>query len=124
MSSMHPTLQLAFDEGDGSLIVAGQPLGGRLLIHAPTPLPTSGIELVLGWRTSGRGDSDHREVQSLRLLEEGILDGTHGCPFTFIVPAAPLSYPGRLIRIGWWIQGTVRRSRAANIQERWPIHVA
>jgi hypothetical protein len=124
MSTMHPTLRIEFDEGDRDLVIAGQPLRGRLLIDSPSPLPISGVELTLGWRTSGRGDSDHREVQSLRLLGDGTLEGSRACPFTLDVPAAPLSHPGRLVRIGWWIEGTVRRSRAANIQQRWPIHVA
>ena len=124
MSVMHPTLGIELDEGDLDLVIAGQPLRGRLLIDAPESLPISGVELALGWRTSGRGDSDHREVQSLRLLERGVLERSHAIAFTMNVPAAPLSHAGRLIRIGWWIEGTVRRSRAANIRQRWPIHVA
>lgn len=124
MSVMHPTLGIELDEGDLDLVIAGQPLRGRLLIDAPESLPISGVELALGWRTSGRGDSDHREVQSVRLLEKGVLERSRVCPFTINVPAAPLSHSGRLVRIGWWIEGTVRRSRAANIQQRWSIHVA
>jgi hypothetical protein len=69
-----------------------------------------GVEVRVGWRTEGKGNTDRGEVYREALAVPPDVQPAHGANLGFAVrlPAAPLSYDGVIVKIRWWVEARVR----------------
>jgi hypothetical protein len=64
----------------------------------------------VAWRTEGKGDTDREEIHREELVvpvEEIPAQGIH-LGFEAHLPATPLSYDGRIVKIRWAVEVRVR----------------
>jgi hypothetical protein len=118
------TIRLELDPPSPIVVAAGDSISGRLHVSAPQRLRIHHVELAVGWRTAGRGETDAHVAYSERILRGPWLEGEFDTPFAVRLPDAPFTYNGRIVKIRWAVRATIDRVLASNVVEELPIRVA
>ena len=77
----------------------GEMLRGRVTVERHASELSRTIELAVLWETEGKGSTD-LGVVFYEVLSDGSPSATTH-PFEVQLPPLPLTYEGRLVRIGW-----------------------
>lgn len=85
--------------GGNARLRPGDKLNG--VVSWDLPAVPAGVEVTLGWETSGKGTQDSETVETVRFDNVGRSDRK---PFTLTVPAAPYSFSGKLISLVWKLE--------------------
>lgn len=93
-------------------IPAGGTVIGRVTVPSPTGLSARAVVVEIGWRTSGRGDTDEGIVVTDTVHEGAIPPGGIDVDFAADIPNVPWTYQGELIKIGWFARGRIDRKLA------------
>lgn len=96
-------LKVTLDRGE---LRPKEKISGKVSWRVSTPVRY--IELRLFWYTIGKGSEDVGVVDTLR-IEDVAQAGTRG--FSFILPASPYSFSGRLISLVWAVEALVEPGR-------------
>ncbi len=82
-------------------LAGGGKVHGAVGARLPAPLATRRVTLAAEWFSEDRGRAEGRTVPLL-VLHEGNLDpGEQTWPFELTLPADPVSFSGRTIRVRW-----------------------
>ncbi|GIW95378.1 MAG: hypothetical protein KatS3mg110_3419 [Pirellulaceae bacterium] len=73
------------------------------------PAPPDYLQVALVWFTRGKGNTDHRVVERLRI--DGPLESAGSKRLGIQLPVSPWSFSGRLISLLWAIEVTAYPSR-------------
>ena len=82
----------------------GEVLEGEVVLTGPA-VPAD-VEVLLHWRTEGKGTRDTKIAERLKL---GHCTGER-TPFKLKLPDAPYSFSGKLVSLVWSIQAATNRS--------------
>lgn len=104
-------------EGNGRVYHPGETLSGTYWITPPVPDDVRALEFSILWYTEGKGDEDLAVHSFRRLaLEEGEqVDLARPMHFSTVLPASPLSYQGRIVKISWCVRLRVFLSRGREL---------
>jgi hypothetical protein len=83
----------------------GEVLRGRVIFD-PDQARAEVVEVVICWRTEGKGDED-REVCGRWFHRPG--QNENAVPFTVQLPMLPLSYEGVIVKIRWYAEVRTRQ---------------
>jgi hypothetical protein len=100
--SAEPELVVELDRPDW---LPGETLTGRVRLGAALAASSGTLQLEVGWRTVSQGQADTGEVQAEEVPGESPAEK----PFAAPLPAAPLSYEGKLLSIRWSVTARVSR---------------
>ena len=102
MSSV--TVSLALKNKTG-VYAPGATVDGSITIHSPEGSWTaSHADVLLFWRTEGRGDTDEGIAAGINLAEQNAqMPASFTRDFSLTVPQLPWTYHGKLIKIHWMI---------------------
>jgi len=80
-------------------------VAGVATINCVNPVEPEYAELMLFWRTEGRGDEDHEVVAIERLVPTGarLGAGREERRFSFQLPDMPWTHHGRLLKLNWTV---------------------
>lgn len=81
----------------------GGSISGRATVTTDELIKCRGVDLVLGWRTEGRGDRDQQLILEDRVHAGELYPGTRVFPFQATLPEGPISYDGHHIKIVWFV---------------------
>lgn len=114
MSASNVAIRL---EGNGRVYYPGETLSGSYWLTAPVPEDVRAMEFSILWYTEGKGDEDLAVHSFRRLtLEEGEpIDLGKPMHFSTVLPASPLSYQGRIVKISWCVRLRVFLSRGREL---------
>jgi hypothetical protein len=99
-----PTVLIRFD-GDGRTYYPGETLAGEFFFRDLPDIPGKTLEVSVVWFTEGKGDEDMAVHEFWRTdLEEHPLDLSRPQCFSTALPASPLSYEGRIVKIRWCVR--------------------
>jgi hypothetical protein len=88
----------------GQTVAPGQVIRARAVITADAPWEVEYAEVLLGWRTEGRGDMDAATAEKWEMIPRGQtapLRLEH--EFTFRLPPFPQGYQGKLFQLNWFV---------------------
>jgi len=97
---------------------------GLVRIETPDALKINKVDVMLEWKTSGKGDKDSAQIDVQEIVKGGQIDGLVEVPYSLMLPAAPCSYHGRLIKIEWCVKVRIDRPWAFDIYGEWPFVVS
>lgn len=97
---------------DEPTVPAGGTVRGRVVVHSMDSIKARGVDLEVGWRTSGRGDTDEKLVHTERIHEQSVPPGGLDIPFSADLPPVPCTYHGELIKIHWFARARIDRALA------------
>jgi hypothetical protein len=105
-----PTVRLSLD-GSARRFAPGDTVTGSVIVTCPEDWTVATAEVMLFWRTEGKGDQDTGVAGTLELAKPGAtagraLQGT----FAFTLPQMPWTYHGRALKIHW-VVGAYARPR-------------
>ncbi|MGD9128571.1 MAG: hypothetical protein PVH19_14435 [Planctomycetia bacterium] len=94
----------------------GDMLAGTYTIRHLEPSEIRAVELSVLWYTIGKGDEDLavHEFQR-RSVDDGDWIDTHPVAFKTKLPPSPLSYEGRIMKIGWCVRVRVFRHKGKDL---------
>ncbi len=100
-----PSVRLTLDSPGGHYWPGGQ-LTGRFMTGGGQPLGVRAAELSVLWYTSGKGEEDMAVHWFQRFVEElgRPLDLRVPRRFATQLPASPLSYDGRTVKVCWCVR--------------------
>jgi hypothetical protein len=110
---------------DDAVYPAGGVLNLRWRISRIEPALISGVELSVLWRTEGKGDED-LSVHDFRRIGRELLteiDIGEDQVFACRLPASPLSYHGKLIRLCWCVRQRVFIDGRRDLLTEVPFHL-
>jgi hypothetical protein len=89
--------------GSQRVLMPGDRLTGEVQIDAAPPQDIQAVEVSVMWRTEGKGDEDLGVHYFERQTSAGELRGRLHELRTFVttLPASPLTYDGRIVKIRW-----------------------
>jgi hypothetical protein len=81
-------------------------LSGRYMLDSTQALSVRAAELSVLWYTAGKGEEDMAVHHFERLVDEADrpLDLRVPRRFATVLPASPLSYDGRIVKICWCVR--------------------
>jgi hypothetical protein len=83
----------------------GDTLKGTLLAEVESDVKVDSLVVSSGWRTHGKGNVDEEEVDSEPFGAKHWSAGErHEFPFSFVMPAGPVSYHGHLLNVDWYVK--------------------
>jgi hypothetical protein len=84
----------------------GDRLAGRFMIEGTQPRPVRSAELSVLWYTTGKGEEDFAVHHFERLVDDTTrpLDLRTPRRFDTVLPASPLSYDGRIVKVCWCVR--------------------
>jgi hypothetical protein len=91
-------------------VPAGGTVRGLVRLQTVDSMSCRGVDVEIGWRTSGRGDTDKAVVHTERLHEGSIPPGGMTLEFTAELPPVPCTYHGELIKINWFARARIDRA--------------
>jgi hypothetical protein len=97
---------------ESSHVRAGDVLRGRVRLASAGGTNARGVELEVGWRTRGRGDTDEKQVHAEQLHGGDVPPGGLELDFAAPLPAVPWTYRGDVIKIEWWCRVRIDRALA------------
>lgn len=97
-----PIIRLTFDE-PAAHYQPGERLTGRYVVEGPQPVVARAVELSVLWYTAGKGEEDMDVHHFQRLVDDPArpLDLRVPHRFATVLPASPLSYDGRIVKVCW-----------------------
>jgi hypothetical protein len=85
----------------------GDVVRGHVLVDVDAECACKKLNIVLQWRTHGRGNPAKGEPLKQTLFEGAWRSGEQlRHPFEFTLPAGPLSYHGEVLNVDWYINAT------------------
>jgi hypothetical protein len=101
----HTTIRLTLDSPT-ALYQPGERLTGRYMLNSTQALSVRAAELSVLWYTAGKGEEDMAVHHFERLVDEvdRPLDLRVPRRFTTVLPASPLSYDGRIVKVCWCVR--------------------
>ena len=104
-------LRLTLDEPSGGFAPRDR-IAGSVEVNADGPWECDRAEVVLFWRTEGRGDEDHGVAEVLELAPpKQSAQPSIRRSFLFTAPVFPWTYHGRAIKIHWVLGVYVKEKR-------------
>lgn len=86
----------------------GEVIEGQVNIRAGAPWTAQYAQVLLAWRTEGKGDEDSATAAGMNLYEPGAsIPPNDEKNFRFTVPAMPWTYRGNFLKIHWTIVAIV-----------------
>ena len=88
----------------------GESIRGQLHWRPDGDARYKGAEVVLGWRTEGRGTKRSADIATLKGAESGTVDAARGMDIDFdlkLPTTGPASYNGSLLRIIWSVSARI-----------------
>lgn len=104
-----PRLDIELDPGPwndpqwAEFRAAGDSVSGRVLLFVDDLISCRRLLVSVGWHTEGRGDRAEGTCGEETLLEGELHPGEHTFPFSFRLPAGPISYAGHYVNIVWQV---------------------
>ncbi len=97
-----PPITLKLDSAAGEY-QPGQRLSGHFMAEGAVPWMVRSAELSILWYTAGKGDEDFAVHHFERFVDEPgrPLDLRLPHRFATALPASPLSYDGRIVKVCW-----------------------
>lgn len=108
-----PTIEIEFDPGPWTdeswknFRPTGGEIAGRVRVSAQQNVGCRGIHVEVGWRTEGRGDTDSEALLNKTVHSGEFPAGQQEFPFRLQLPAGPISYDGKYIKIVWYAQARI-----------------
>jgi len=104
-------------EDNGRVYQPGTELAGRWWVEGLRPEEVSAVEVSVLWYTEGKGNQDLAVHHFERFDREEIpqFDPTSEQRFRCRLPASPLSYDGRLLKIHWCVRVRVFPTRGKEL---------
>jgi hypothetical protein len=100
-------VQIAIElQSDRRAYAPGEEIRGVVRLGTSGPHKCRAVYLEVGWKTSGRGDTDQGGNPRVELLPGPSINGPLEIQFSSVLPLAPHSYTGQLVKITWAV--TVR----------------
>lgn len=98
-------IQVRFDKGEGVQQYApGEMLAGKVIIRVEEALQCNSVDIQIGWRTEGKGDTDRERIWIDTVPVDEIMPGIgFSHDFSCELPEMPHSYNGELIQITWGV---------------------
>ena len=105
-----PTVNLSLD-GSRRRFAPGETVSGSIMVTCVEDWIVASAEVMLFWRTEGRGDQDTGVAATMVLAPPGATAGRalQGA-FSFILPDMPWTYHGTALKIHW-VVGAYARPR-------------
>jgi hypothetical protein len=92
--------------GSSRVFLPGDELSGEVQIDAVEPADLLALEISILWHTQGKGDEDLGVHFFQRITPEcdpdAPLSELRG--FRTVLPNSPLSYDGRIVKVGWCVR--------------------
>lgn len=105
-------------------VAPGEAVTGRATLNLPGPTAIENAEVMLYWRTEGRGTEDTGVGASETFIKaEQTLNGQVIHEFTIRAPLLPWTYYGQLLKIHWWVGVFVKPARGREMSEEVPLLV-
>ena len=82
-------------------------VSGRLTAITDEPITCRRLVVSVGWHTEGRGDKDQEAVGEETVFEGELRPDQPSFPFSFPLPAGPVSYAGHYINIVWQVSANL-----------------
>ncbi len=93
----------------------GSTLRLDVTVTAMEALQCKGIDIAIGWRTEGRGDTDRDTIFSTRETPDTLQPGLpNRYRHSVSLPQTPISYAGNLISIVWMVSVKVDLPRGGD----------
>jgi len=108
-SSDRISVQYEFDKGDSAFEV-GDTVSGTAVVTANQETVCNKILVQMRWQTHGRGNRDSGKwiKESVQVPHNKLsANETHRIPFSFHLPAGPLTYRGSYLNIDWYLKTIV-----------------
>lgn len=104
MSDLRTTLEVEPAAAPDGVFRPGDPIRVTARFETASPWEVAYAEVILFWRTSGKGTRDEGVAAIWRPLRAGerVDVGAIEPSFTFVAPPLPPSYAGRLLKIEWF----------------------
>lgn len=97
------TMEVRTRDGQ-SEFAPGDRVGGEVIVHATDQWEAELLELVLFWRTEGKGNTDTGVVASESLCSKGeTISPGFSRNYSLKLPLMPQTYHGRILKIHWYI---------------------
>jgi hypothetical protein len=98
---MTPQLTL---RNSAAMFRPGDEIVGDVNLMNPGPWTALHVDVILFWRTQGRGNRDEgvAAVANLARFEQKMPSGFNQ-EFSLQLPAHPWSYPGKMLKIRWYV---------------------
>ena len=107
---------------DTPLVECGETVRGLVTWSVEGDRPPRAVVVELGYRTEGRGDTDHGRAESIRHDAGAATSGE--VPFELRVPdGGPITYDGRLIRVIWSVSASLDLQMARDEAGSAPVTV-
>jgi hypothetical protein len=116
MSSIVVSLDLKNKTG---AFAPGSTVDGSVTIHnAEGSWTASHAELLLFWRTEGRGDTDEGVAAGVNLAEQSTqMPGSFTRDFSLTLPQLPWTYHGKLLKIRWFLGAYMKGKPGGNSEQ-------
>jgi hypothetical protein len=102
----------------------GETVCGTLTVTFTSSWTCDYIDVVAGWRTSGRGDQDHDSEATVRLAQPGEpVPPVFERRFSITLPPMPWTYYGVALKINWTVGAYLRPERGREQSHSIPIIV-
>jgi hypothetical protein len=85
----------------------GGTVSGRVKTITDDPISCRRLVVSVGWHTEGRGDKDQEAVGEETVFEGELQPDQPSFPFSFPLPAGPVSYAGHYINIVWQVSANL-----------------
>ncbi len=82
-------------------------VSGRVKTMTDDPISCRRLVVSVGWHTEGRGDKDQEVVGEETVFEGELQPDQPSFPFSFPLPAGPVSYAGHYINIIWQVKASL-----------------
>jgi hypothetical protein len=100
-----PPIRLKLDAASANY-QPGERLTGRFLVESTSPVSVRAAELSVLWYTAGKGEEDMAVHHFERLVDDAAMPLDLRVPHRFatVLPASPLSYDGRIVKVCWCVR--------------------
>ena len=97
---------------DRRIFKPGELITGNLSVEATGDWVVGTFNLILLWRTEGRGNTDQAAAEQVVVRKTGErMPSKFSQPFSLRLPPHPVTTFGNLVRLQWWIGLYVRAKR-------------
>ncbi len=102
----------------------GDHIAGSVVLQNRESWEAKYADVILGWRTSGRGDEDSVSVQTIQLYTESeMVSPRVEKRFSFRIPKLPWTYHGHLIKLDWLLGVYIKARGSKEISKEKIIYV-
>lgn len=114
-------------EDPDMILNPGQTLNGGFRVNTMIGVPVKRAEVSVLWYTMGKGDTDEGVIHCQSFAEDGMLDAQTAFPFSVVLPDAPWSYDGKIVKIRWAVRVRIYPKEGKEVAAEqnfrlWPAH--